>query len=97
MQKKGRIACYLDSLIEILYFPFSLILRDLLLRKARGAELLDNNSIEYILMELAKLRAAKVGGKWILTEISKKQMTNSEKLNTSIPVEANMVVKKGGV
>jgi hypothetical protein len=47
-------------------------------------------------MELAKLRAVKFGGKWMLTEISKKQRTIFEKLATSIPVEANLVIKKGG-
>jgi hypothetical protein len=31
-------------------------------------------------LELAKLRAAKVGGKWRLTEISKKQRTILEKM-----------------
>jgi hypothetical protein len=48
-------------------------------------------------MELAKIRAVKVGGKWRLTEISKKQRTILEKMDVSIPVEANMVIKKGGV
>jgi hypothetical protein len=46
-----------------------------LLRRARDAELLDKKSIEEIIMELAKLRAVKVGDKWKLTEISKKQRT----------------------
>jgi hypothetical protein len=41
-----------------------------------------------------KLRAVKVGGKWRLTEISKKQRTIFEKLETSIPVEADLVIKK---
>lgn len=68
-----------------------------MLRRARDAELLDKNSIEEILMELAELRAVKVGGKWRLTEISKKQRTIFEKLKTAIPVEANLVIKKGGV
>ena len=68
-----------------------------MLRKARDAELLDKCSIEEILMELAKLRAVKVGGKWRLTEISKKQRTIFEKMKIGIPVEANMVIRKGGV
>ena len=53
-------------------FIISLILRAILLQKARDAKLLDKSSIEEILMELAKLRAVKVGGKWRLTEITKK-------------------------
>jgi len=59
--------------------------------------LLDKNSIEEILVELAKVRAVKVGGKWRPTEISKKQRTIFEKMEIGIPVEANMVIKKGGV
>ncbi|VVB69617.1 Uncharacterised protein [uncultured archaeon] len=55
------------------------------------------NFIEEILMELAKLRAVKVGGKWRLTEISRKQRTTFEKLKIGIPVEASLVIKKGGV
>jgi hypothetical protein len=64
---------------------------------ARDAKLLDKSSIEEILMELAKLRAVKVGGKWRLTEITKKQRMIFEKMEISIPVEASMVIKKGGV
>jgi len=72
-------------------------MRAILLRKARDAELLDKKSIEEILMELGKLRAVKVGGKWRLTEISKKQRTILEKMKIGIPIEANLVIKKGGV
>jgi len=46
-----------------------------------------------ILMELSKLRAVKVGGKWRLTEVSKKQRMILEKMEISMPVEANMVIK----
>jgi len=42
-----------------------------LLRRAREAELLDKESLEEMLIELAELRAVKVGGKWRLTGISK--------------------------
>jgi transposase len=77
-------------------FFISLILRALLLRRARDAQLLDKSSIEEIFMELAKLRAVKVGGKWRLTEISKKQRTLFEKLKIGVPVEASLVIKKGG-
>jgi hypothetical protein len=68
-----------------------------LLRRARDAKLLDKSSIEEILMELSKLRAVKVGGKRRLTEVSKKQRTIFDKIGISVPVEANMVIKKGGV
>jgi len=88
----------IETLQGLLFIFFvSLMLRALLLRRARDAELLDKNSIDDILMELAKLRAVKVGGKWKLTEVSKKQRTIFEKLKIAIPVEANMVIKKSGV
>ncbi|MGV8116235.1 MAG: hypothetical protein AB2L06_05945 [Methanothrix soehngenii] len=87
-----------ETLQGLLFIFFiSLILRAILLRRAREAKLLDKSSIEEILMELSKLRAVKVGGKWRLTEVSKKQRMILEKMEISVPVEANMVIKKGGV
>lgn len=87
-----------ETLKGLLFIFFiSLVLRAVLLRWARDAKLLDKSSIEEILMELAKLRAVKVGGKWRLTEITKKQRMIFEKMEISIPVEASMVIKKGGV
>jgi hypothetical protein len=62
-----------ETLQGLLFIFFiSLILRAILLQKARDAKLLDKSSIEEFLMELAKLRAVKVGGKWRLTDITKK-------------------------
>ena len=88
----------IETLQGLLFIFFvSLIMRAILLRKARDAELLDKKSIEEILLELAKLRAVKVGGKWRLTEISKKQRTILEKMKIGIPVEANLVIKRAGV
>jgi transposase len=88
----------IETLQGLLFIFFiSLILRAMLLRRAREAELLDKKSIEDILMELSKLRAVKVGGKWRLTEVSKKQRTIFEKMGIGVPVEANLVIKKGGV
>jgi transposase len=88
----------IETLRGLLFIFFiSLILRAILLRKARDAELLEKRSIEEIIMELAKLRAVKVGNKWKLTEISKKQRTILEKMKIGIPVEANLVIKKAGV
>ena len=78
-------------------FFLSLVLRAMLLRRARTANLLEKTSIEEILMELAKVRAVKVGGKWRLTEISKKQRTIFEKMEIGVPVEADIVIKKAGV
>jgi len=88
----------IETLQGLLFIFFiSLILRAILLRRAKDAELLDKNSIEEILMELAKLRAVKVGGKWRLTEISKKQRNIFEKFEIGTPSEANLVIKKDGV
>ena len=88
----------IETLQGLLFIFFiSLILRAILLRRSKAAELLDKKSIEVILMELAKLRAVKVGGKWKLTEISKKQRTILEKMKIGIPVEANLVIKRCGV
>jgi len=75
-------------------FFISLILRAILLQRAKEAELLDKKSIEEILMELAKLRAVKVGGKWRLTAISKKQRTILEKMKIRVPIEADLVIKR---
>ena len=87
-----------ETLRGLLFIFFiSLVLRAVLLRRARDAKLLDKSSIEEILMELAKLRAVKVGGKWRLTEITKKQRMIFEKMESSIPFEASMVIKKDGV
>ncbi len=52
------------------------------------------NSIEDILMKLAKHWAVKVGRKWRLTEVSKKQRTIFEKMRVGIPIETNLVIKK---
>ena len=88
----------IETLRGLLFIFFvSLILRAILLRKARDAELLGKRSIEEIIMELTKLRVVKVGNKWKLTEISKKQRTILEKMKIGIPVEANLVIKKAGV
>jgi transposase len=88
----------IETLQGLLFIFFvSLIMRAILLRKARDAELLDKKSIEEILMELAKLRAIKVGGKLRLTEISKKQRTILEKMKIGIPFEVNLVIKRAGI
>ena len=88
----------IETLQGLLFIFFiSLILRAMLLRRAREAELLDRKSIEDILMELSKLRAVKVGGKWRLTVVSKKQKKIFEKMGIGVPVEANLVIKNGEV
>ena len=86
-----------ETLHGLLFIFFiSLILRAILLLWVREAKLLDKISIEEILMELSKLRAVKVGGKWMLTEVSKKQRMILEKMEFGVHVEANMVIKIDG-
>jgi len=88
----------IETLQGLLFVFFvSLVIRAILLQKAREAKLLDKKSVEEIMMELAKIRAVKIGGKWRLTEITKKQRTILEKMKIPIPVDANLVIKKGGV
>jgi transposase len=88
----------IETLRGLLFIFFiSLIMRAILLRRAREAQLLDKKSIEEIIMELAKFRAVKVGNKWKLTEMSKKQRTILDKMSVRIPIEANLVIKLGGV
>jgi transposase len=78
-------------------FFLSLVLRAMLLRRARNGKILEKSSVEEIIMEMAKVRAVKVGGLWRLTEISKKQRTILKKMDIGVPAEANMVIKRGGV
>jgi len=78
----------IETLQGLLFVFFvSLVIRAILLQKAREAKLLDKKSVEEIMMELAKIRAVKIGGKWRLTEITKKQRTILEKMKipTHIP------------
>jgi transposase len=78
----------LSTLKGLLFIFFiSLVIRSLLLQKARNAGLLGKNSIDDILLDLAKLRAVKIGSVWKLTEITKKERIVLEKMGISIPIE----------
>lgn len=63
-----------------------MIMRSLLLRRARADGLLERSSIEDIVRELSKLRAVEIGSSSKLTEITKKQRTIMEKMNVAVPV-----------
>jgi len=67
-------------------------MRAILLRKARTRSCLIKIHRRDSL-GTGKAQAVKVGGKWRLTEISKKQRTILEKMKIGIPVEANLVIK----
>ena len=71
--------------LTLIYF-ISMILRSLLLQRARSVKLLEKDSIEGILLDMGKLRAVKIGNAWKLTEVSKKQRTCFEKMGIPIPV-----------
>jgi len=56
-------------------------------RDTVDAELLGKNSIEDILLDLAKLRAIKIGSVCKLTEITKKERIVLEKMGVAIPIK----------
>ena len=72
--------------LVFVYFV-SLVMRSLLLQRARAAKLLDRGSIEDILRELSKLRVVHIGSSSKLTEITKKQRTMLERMNVTVPVK----------
>ena len=79
-------------------FFISLIIRAMMLRKAMEAELLDEKSVEDIFMELLKLRAFKVSGRWRRMEVSKKQRTIFIKRGIGVPVEPiQLLYNMGGI
>lgn len=76
-----------ETLKGLLFVFFvSLIIRSHLMNRARDAGLLEKRSVTDILLELGKLRAVNIGGKWRLSEVTKKQRTIFENLEVSIPV-----------
>lgn len=85
-----------EATLKGLLFVFfiSLVLRSMLLQLARNADLLEKSSIDEILMEMAKIRAVKIGGKWRLTEISKEQRTIFEKMGIGVPIGASAIIKR---
>lgn len=95
MPLRVRKVATLQGLLFI--FFVSLVLRSILLRRMKTAGLLDRSSIEEVLMELAKIRAVKIGRVWRLTEISKKERTIFEKMEIGVPIDASIVIKQAGV
>lgn len=68
-------------------FFIALVIRSLLLQRARIAGLLKKNSIEDILLEMSKLRAVSIGGTWRLTEVTKRQRTILDKMGIGVPID----------
>ena len=71
--------------LTLIYFV-SMILRSLLLQRARTAKLLEKDSVEGIILDMSKIRAVRIGNIWKLTEITKKQRIYLEKMSIPIPV-----------
>jgi len=77
-----------ETLMGLLFvFFISLIIRTHLMNRARDAGLLEKQSVSDILLEMSKLRAVHIGGKWRLSEITKKQRTILDALEISLPVD----------
>ena len=75
------------SLRGLLFIFFvALLIRVHLLNRAREAGLLARQSVDDIIFELSKLRAVSTGGRWMLTEVTKKVRTPLEKLKVPVPV-----------
>jgi len=75
------------SLRGLLFIFFvALLIRMHLLNRAREAGLLARQSVDDIIFELSKLRAVSTGGRWMLTEVTKKVRTPLEKLKIPVPV-----------
>ena len=63
----------------------SLVLRSLLLERASGAKLLGKYWIDDMLLELAKLKATRIGEDWRLSEMTRKQRELLLKLGVPLP------------
>lgn len=72
-------------------FFISLIIRSLLLNRAKDAGLLEKGSVDDLLFEMEKLRVVNIGNVWRLSEVSKKQRVILEKLGMGVPVEPLIV------
>ena len=68
-------------------FFVALIMRTLLLNRARDGKLLEKESIEDILLEMGKLRVVNIANSWRLAEITRKQRTCLEKMGIKVPIE----------
>jgi len=78
-----------ETLMGLLFvFFISLIIRTHLMNRARDARLLEKQSVSDILLEMSKLRAVHIGGKWRLSEITRKQRTILEALEISLPLDS---------
>lgn len=75
-----------DTLVGLLFVNFiALVVRNKILKMMREADLLKKMSVQELFMEMAKLRAVKLGQEWRLTEVTKNQRNIMEKLGVEVP------------
>jgi len=87
-----------ETLAGLVFVYFvAMVIRSLLLQRARAAKLLDRSSLEDIVLELTKLRVVQVGSSLKLTEVTKRQRTILERMGIAMPVAPDLVIKTAGV
>ena len=75
-----------NTLVGLLFVNFvALVVRSKILRMMREAKLLKKMSVQELFLELAKLRAVKLGEEWRLTEVTRNQRTIMERLGIEVP------------
>lgn len=87
-----------ETLAGLVFVYFvAMVVRSLLLQRARAAKLLEKASLEDIVLELTKLRVVQIGSSLKLSEVTKKQRTILEKMGIAVPVKLDLVIKSNGV
>lgn len=84
-----------ETLAGLIFVYFvAMVIRSLLMQRARAAKLLDRSSLEDIVLEMTKLRVVQVGSTLKLSEVTKKQRTILEKMSLVVPVKPDLVFNK---
>jgi len=87
-----------ETLAGVVFIYFvAMVVRSLLLQRARAAKLLDKASLEDIVLELTKLRVVQIGSSLKLSEVTRRQRTILEKMGIAVPVAPDLVIKSAGV
>ncbi len=74
-----------------------MVVRSLLLQRALAAKLLERSSLEDIVLEMTKLRVVQIGSSLKLSEVTEKNRTILERLQMTVPVKPDLVIKSAGV
>jgi transposase len=87
-----------ETLAGLIFVYFvAMVVRSLLLQRARTAKLLDKSSLEDVVLEMTKLRVVQIGSSLKLSEVTKRQRTILEKMGIAVPVKPDLVIKSSGV